>query len=38
MNVNYDFIRAIKSIDCEPRVYGQYINSRKQRMRGGYRR
>ena len=38
MNVNYDFVKAIRPIGCEPKIYGQYINSRKRRMRGGYRR
>lgn len=38
MTINYDFIKAIQPIGCEPRVYGQYINNRKQRMRGGYKK
>ena len=37
MTVNYDYIKAIQPIGCEPKVYGQYINNRKRRMRGGYK-
>lgn len=38
MIANYDYINAIQPIGCEPKVYGQYINNRKRKMRGGYKR
>jgi len=39
MNVNFDYIlyHALNRT-CEPKIYGGYINEKKRKMRGGYKR
>jgi hypothetical protein len=38
MNINYNFIKALQPLGCEPKIYGQYLIEKKMKKRGGIKR
>lgn len=38
MNVNFDYLIYHAVIGSTPKKFGQYINEKKERMMGGYKR
>ena len=38
ININYNFIKALQSLGCPPKIYGRYLVEEKRKKRGGVRR
>lgn len=38
MNVDYNFIKALRPLGCEPKIYGQYVVEKNMKKRGGRKR